>query len=157
MAERQGMSKSTISNIWRSHNLKPHRVKTFKLSRDPKFLEKLTDVIGLYLNALADRDNRRDFALAGLFEHHLGEPPKGHDGRRQLLVGHAGQPHERRIAERTGSGGQMDPPTTLAVASAKAMAYNGPICRLPSLQRICSGPSGRQCARSSTARSLGTA
>ena len=36
MAERQAMSKSTISNIWRSHNLKPHRVKTFKLSRDPK-------------------------------------------------------------------------------------------------------------------------
>lgn len=50
MAARQGMSKSTISNIWRSHNLKPHRTKTFKLSRDPKFLEKLTDVIGLYLN-----------------------------------------------------------------------------------------------------------
>ena len=50
MAKSQGMSKSTISNIWRSHNLKPHRVKTFKLSRDPKFLIKLTDVIGLYLN-----------------------------------------------------------------------------------------------------------
>jgi transposase len=50
MAESQGVSKSTISNIWRSHNLKPHRVKNFKLSRDPKFLEKLTDVVGLYLN-----------------------------------------------------------------------------------------------------------
>lgn len=50
MAEKQGLSKSTVSNIWRSHNLKPHRVKTFKLSRDPKFLEKLTDVVGLYLN-----------------------------------------------------------------------------------------------------------
>ena len=50
MARSQGMSKSTISNIWRSHNLKPHRVKTFKLSRDAKFLEKLTDVVGLYLN-----------------------------------------------------------------------------------------------------------
>lgn len=50
MAERQGVSKSTISNIWRSHNLKPHRTKTFKLSRDPRFLEKLTDVVGLYLN-----------------------------------------------------------------------------------------------------------
>ena len=37
MAGSQGMSKSTISNIWRSHNLKPHRVKTFKLSRDPQF------------------------------------------------------------------------------------------------------------------------
>ena len=50
MAKSQGVSKSTISNIWRSHNLKPHRVKNFKLSRDPKFLQKLTDVVGLYLN-----------------------------------------------------------------------------------------------------------
>jgi len=50
LAESQEVSKSTISNIWRSHNLKPHRVKSFKLSRDPQFLEKLTDVVGLYLN-----------------------------------------------------------------------------------------------------------
>jgi transposase len=50
MATRQGVSKSTVSTIWRSHNLKPHRVKRFKLSRDPHFLEKLTDVVGLYLN-----------------------------------------------------------------------------------------------------------
>ena len=50
MAKSQGVSKSTINNIWQAHQLKPHRVKTFKLSRDPKFLEKMTDVIGLYLN-----------------------------------------------------------------------------------------------------------
>lgn len=50
MATAQGLSKSTVSNVWRSHNIKPHRTKTFKLSRDPKFLEKLTDVIGLYLS-----------------------------------------------------------------------------------------------------------
>ena len=50
MAESQEVSKSTVSNIWRSHNLKPHRMKSFKLSRDPRFLEKLTDVVGLYLN-----------------------------------------------------------------------------------------------------------
>ena len=50
LAASQGVSKSTINNIWQSHNLKPHRVKTFKLSRDAKFLEKLTDVVGLYLN-----------------------------------------------------------------------------------------------------------
>src|SRR6202789_4314684 len=50
MAAKQGVSKSTINNIWQAHNLKPHRVKTFKLSRDAKFLEKMTDVIGLYLN-----------------------------------------------------------------------------------------------------------
>ena len=50
MAQAQGVSKSTISTIWRSHNLKPHRVKSFKLSRDARFVEKLTDVVGLYLN-----------------------------------------------------------------------------------------------------------
>src|ERR1700732_2015431 len=50
MAARQGVSKSTVHNICQSHNLKPHRAKTFKLSRDAQFLEKLTDVVGLYLN-----------------------------------------------------------------------------------------------------------
>jgi transposase len=50
LAAAQGVSKSTVNNILRSHNLKPHRSKTFKLSRDPRFLEKLTDVVGLYLN-----------------------------------------------------------------------------------------------------------
>ncbi|HXJ37669.1 MAG TPA: IS630 family transposase [Bryobacteraceae bacterium] len=50
MGDSQGVSKSTISNIWRAHNLQPHRAETFKLSRDPKFLEKMTDVVGLYLS-----------------------------------------------------------------------------------------------------------
>ncbi len=39
-----------MNNIWRAHNLQPHRTKSFKLSRDPRFLEKMTDVVGLYLN-----------------------------------------------------------------------------------------------------------
>jgi transposase len=50
MAENQGVSKCTVNSIWRAHKLQPHRTKTFKLSRDPKFLEKMTDVVGLYLN-----------------------------------------------------------------------------------------------------------
>ena len=50
MAQAQGVSKATINRIWQSHHLQPHRTKNFKLSRDPKFLEKLTDVVGLYLN-----------------------------------------------------------------------------------------------------------
>jgi hypothetical protein len=50
MAKKQGVSKVTINRIWQSHNLQPHRIKQFKLSRDPRFLEKLTDVVGLYLN-----------------------------------------------------------------------------------------------------------
>jgi hypothetical protein len=45
-----GVSKATIQRIWQSHHLQPHRTKNFKLSRDVKFLEKLTDVVGLYLN-----------------------------------------------------------------------------------------------------------
>ncbi len=59
MAESQGVSKSTVNNIWRAHNLQPHRTKTFKSSRGPKFLEKMTDVVGLY--ALNPR-NRRSYS-----------------------------------------------------------------------------------------------
>jgi len=50
MAKAQGVSKATINRVWQSHHLQPHRTKNFKLSRDPKFLAKLTDVVGLYLN-----------------------------------------------------------------------------------------------------------
>jgi len=50
MARAQGLSEATIRRIWRGHNLKPHLVKTFKLSRDKRFVEKLYDVVGLYLN-----------------------------------------------------------------------------------------------------------
>ena len=50
MAESQEVSKNTVNRLWQLHNLKPHLSRTFKLSRDAKFLEKLTDVVGLYLN-----------------------------------------------------------------------------------------------------------
>lgn len=50
MAKEHGISKATVNRIWQSHHLKPHRTRNFKLSRDPHFLEKLTDVVGLYLN-----------------------------------------------------------------------------------------------------------
>jgi transposase/DNA-binding CsgD family transcriptional regulator len=50
MAERSGLSKSTIGRIWRAFELKPHRTDTFKLSNDPLFVEKVYDVVGLYLN-----------------------------------------------------------------------------------------------------------
>ena len=49
MATETGLHASQVSRIWRAHGLKPHRVKTFKLSRDPRFVEKLRDVVGLYL------------------------------------------------------------------------------------------------------------
>ena len=50
MAQAQGVSKNTVNRLWQLHNLKPHLSRTFKLSRDAKFLEKLTDVVGLYMN-----------------------------------------------------------------------------------------------------------
>ena len=50
MARAQGLSEATIRRIWKQHHLQPHRVKTFKLSRDPEFVEKLHDIVGLYLN-----------------------------------------------------------------------------------------------------------
>jgi transposase len=50
MARAHHVSPATIQRIWDAHGLQPHRVKTFKLSRDQRFVEKLTDVVGLYLN-----------------------------------------------------------------------------------------------------------
>jgi len=50
MAEAQGISEASVRRIWRRHNLKPHLLETFKLSRDKRFVEKLSDVVGLYLN-----------------------------------------------------------------------------------------------------------
>jgi transposase len=50
MARETGMSQSAISRIWRAFGLKPHLVDSFKLSNDPLFIEKVRDVVGLYLN-----------------------------------------------------------------------------------------------------------
>lgn len=50
MAKAQGLSEATIRRIWKQHGLKPHLIRSFKLSRDKQFVEKLYDVVGLYLN-----------------------------------------------------------------------------------------------------------
>lgn len=50
MAAACGISASAVSRIWRAHGLQPHRVKQFKLSNDPRFVEKLRDVVGLYVD-----------------------------------------------------------------------------------------------------------
>ena len=49
MARRAGMSQTAVSRIWRAFGLRPHRIETFKLSSDPAFVEKVRDVVGLYL------------------------------------------------------------------------------------------------------------
>jgi len=50
MAARCGLSQSTVSRIWRAFGLQPHRAESFKLSRDPLFVEKVRDIVGLYLD-----------------------------------------------------------------------------------------------------------
>jgi len=50
LAAAVGLSPATVQRIWKEHGLKPHLVRSFKLSRDPRFIEKLYDVVGLYLN-----------------------------------------------------------------------------------------------------------
>jgi transposase len=50
MAEAQGVSRASVQRVWDAHGLQPHRVETFKLSRDKRFVEKLTDVVGVYLD-----------------------------------------------------------------------------------------------------------
>jgi len=51
LAKALDLSFSTVARVWRAHGLKPHLVRTFKVSNDPRFAEKLEDVVGLYLNA----------------------------------------------------------------------------------------------------------
>jgi hypothetical protein len=50
MADARGVSDTTVYRIWKAHRLQPHRVGTFKFSRDPLFVEKVRDVVGLYMN-----------------------------------------------------------------------------------------------------------
>ena len=50
MANAQGVSHASVARIWDAHGLKPHRIETFKLSKDTRFVEQLTDVVGVYLN-----------------------------------------------------------------------------------------------------------
>jgi transposase len=50
MAKAAGISHRSVQRIWAAHELKPHRVRTFKLSKDPKFVDKVLDVVGLYVD-----------------------------------------------------------------------------------------------------------
>lgn len=50
MARATKLSQSTVSRVWRAFNLQPHRAETFKLSKDPQFIDKVRDVVGLYIN-----------------------------------------------------------------------------------------------------------
>jgi DDE superfamily endonuclease len=50
LAHELGVSDTSVLRVWHKHGLKPHRIEGFKVSRDPRFVEKLTDIVGLYLD-----------------------------------------------------------------------------------------------------------
>jgi hypothetical protein len=50
MAKAAGISVSSVQRIWRAHGLQPHRMRRFKLSKDPEFVPKLREIVGLYVN-----------------------------------------------------------------------------------------------------------
>ena len=50
LAREVGVSRATVNRVWRSHRIQPHRERSFKLSKDPEFNERVTDVVGLYMN-----------------------------------------------------------------------------------------------------------
>lgn len=74
MASATGMSQSAISRIWRAFGLKPHTVETWKLSTDPQFVDKVRDIVGLYL---APPDNALVLAVD-----EKSRAPRGADGSR---------------------------------------------------------------------------
>ena len=59
MAKAVGVSVSSVQRIWRAHGLQPHRIRQFKLSTDPEFVDKLRDIVGLYVDPPASRPVHR--------------------------------------------------------------------------------------------------
>jgi len=50
MAKASGLGRTTVQHVWRAFGLQPHRSETFKLSNDPLLIEKVRDIVGLYMN-----------------------------------------------------------------------------------------------------------
>lgn len=50
LVKQEGLSQSTVARIWKAFALQPHRLETFKLSKDPLFIDKVRDIVGLYLH-----------------------------------------------------------------------------------------------------------
>jgi hypothetical protein len=70
LAKEMGVGHTTVRRVWKEHGLKPHLAHTFKLSNDPKFAEKVVDVVGLYLDppnkhwtSCRDRCSAADFVM----------------------------------------------------------------------------------------------
>ena len=122
MAQRHGVSKSTISNIWRSHNLKPHLSETFKLSRDPRFFERLA----IYFTQVTPRCCGPRRGLPRLFRGQATDQP---NDRRD--AGTAARAPFRRSLDATRSPGLRRP-----------LHADGPACLPQARTPRCCGPVG---------------
>jgi hypothetical protein len=82
MAERSGLSKSTVGRIWKKFQLKPHLTDTFKLSSDPLFIEKVYDVVGLYFNPPRGGGGALDGRVESTHGPSYTNTPRSHSGSR---------------------------------------------------------------------------
>ena len=129
MAEKSGLSASTIGRIWHAFDLKPHRTDGFKLSNDPMFVEKVYDIVGLYLDrpeaavvlCVDHPENHRSATVCRTADRYRGgrfpcQPPDGGRtvratrdlpaGQHRLLVGRAAgrSPPDRSVPDRQRAG-----------------------------------------------------
>ena len=119
MAQASGLSRATISRIWRAFGLKPHRTETFKLSQDPLFIEKVRDIVGLYLSpperavVLCVDEKSQIQALdrsQPLLPLRPGSPPRGHFAVRGPEHGH--RRGDRQVLSQASLGGVQEVPGT---------------------------------------------
>lgn len=89
MAAASGISRSSVNTIWRAFNLQPHRSETFKLSRDPRFVEKVRDIAGLYMSP------PQNAVMLCVDEKSQTQSPPGVDRTQPLLPMRPGTPERR--------------------------------------------------------------
>ena len=80
MAREVGINVSSVQPHWRAHGLRPHRVQQFKLSNDPMFVEKLRDVVGLYVDSPATRSSCHSTRRARSKRSTVASPAAGEEG-----------------------------------------------------------------------------
>ena len=100
MAMRVGLAVSTVQKIWKAHGLAPHRWRTFKLSKDPAFAEKLKDVVGLYVSPPAH---------AVVLSVDESEPANATGPREQANADSGARPDAAGTADEEGPGRHHDP------------------------------------------------
>ena len=119
MAKEAGLSHTSIWRIWGAFGLQPHRAETFKLSTDPHFVDKVRDIVGLYMSPPGSRAG----ALCRRKEPDPGARP--HPARPADAAGHARAPHPRLQAQRNHLAVRRPSMSPPAPSSASAIAATG--------------------------------